>query len=251
MAVPRGDRDENDGQTRREDERGERASIEQQQRREAEGREQQEVRPRECREAERQPGREPCGERPPERQREHRCREEDRQTRLVHLGDVEDIRLVEREGERGEQPDHRPGDASSDDRDERARARGERHLEEPDEQQVASPHAVGDRQEVRIQRVHVERPVAEPVAGGDATCPLVVVVRVDDEVIEPRRGTQGEDVSGPERRGERHGYDHPPPTVEETVAQPGQCTGESPRAGNHTTFLPLTRSAGRLNRLSR
>src|SRR5439155_1029392 len=82
----------------------------------------------------------------------------------------------------------------------------------------------------------------EPAGGGDATCPLVVVVRVDDEVIEPRRGTQGEDVSGPERRGERHGHDHPPPTVEETVAQPGQCTGESPRAGNHTTFLPLTRS---------
>src|SRR5438309_7323299 len=52
-----------------------------------------------------------------------------------------------------------------------------------------------------LSEIHVERPVAEPVAGGDATCPLVVVVRVDDEVIEPRRGTQGEDVSGPERRG--------------------------------------------------
>src|SRR5256886_6184579 len=52
-------------------------------------------------------------------------------------------------------------------------------------------------------------PIAQPVAGGDPAGPLVVVLGIDDQVVEPRRRAQREHVGDAERRRERDDRDQP------------------------------------------
>ncbi len=188
-------------------------TIEQKQQR-RERREDEKVRAREGREAEREPGREPRRERAAEGERERGGGQQHGERRLVELAGEEHVGLVEREAERRDTADRRPADAAAEQSHSDTRAGAAGDVEEAREQQVAPAQSIDDGEHVRIERVHVERPLSDPFAGGDASCPGVVVLGIDHEPVEPRRLAQLEQVRHPQHDAEGDDTQQPPATRE-------------------------------------
>src|SRR5262249_48846697 len=76
-----------------------------------------------------------------------------------------------------------------------AGCRSDRSLDETDGEQVVTDEGVDGAQKIRVERRLVEDVPTDPLASGNASCPLVVSVRVAQEDCEERRLTDLPDVN--------------------------------------------------------
>src|SRR5262249_30984743 len=104
--------------------------------------------------------------------------------------------------------------------------------------------AVEHAQDVRIERVHVEGPLSQPVAGGEATRPLVVELWIDDQVVEPGRRPERQDVGDAQDDRERDDAGEPGRRRAPRARAYGVATMQMPHACGAPPMLWLSATVG-------
>jgi hypothetical protein len=137
------------------------------------------------RHAERQP--EPARLTPLEEQRNQPQRQREKEqieNGLLQQSVEKDRRRVDRQTDAGGEADCRRKQPSSRKTEERTGSRANGRLNQSDCEQVVADACVDDAKEIRIERRLIENVPADPLTGGDATCPLVVAVGVAEQGLE-------------------------------------------------------------------